>query len=148
MLFPDLAGKVPEPVPVEGHKALTRGVWRWTTVPGLVEIALYDALAARGLSPVLWPELDAYDLHVEVGRGREAAEFRIDVKDYTSAILLAKKVQADGGDKGGAEWLVVPDYRASSLELLTSVSREFGMKAVTAGGIGALICRKAGVAWQ
>ncbi|MER5905154.1 hypothetical protein ABT150_34590 [Streptomyces mirabilis] len=148
VLFPDLGGKMPEPVPVEGHKALTRGVWRWTTVPGLVEIALYDALAARGLSPVLWPELDAYDLHVEVGRGREAAEFRIDVKDYTSAILLAKKVQADGGDKGGAEWLVVPDYRASSLELLTSVSREFGMKAATAGGIGALICRKAGVAWQ
>lgn len=124
------------------------GVWRWTTVPGLVEIALHDALAARGLGPVLWPELDAYDLHVEVGRGREAAAFRIDIKDYTSAILLAKKVQADGGDKGGAEWLVVPDYRASSLQLLGSVSREFGMKAATAGGIGALICRKAGVAWQ
>jgi hypothetical protein len=39
VLFPDLAGRVPQPVPVEGHKALTRGVWRWTTVPGLVEMA-------------------------------------------------------------------------------------------------------------
>ncbi|MFI8991584.1 hypothetical protein ACIG63_42595 [Streptomyces antimycoticus] len=146
VLFPDLSGPVPEPLPVEGHKALSRGVWRWTTVPGLVEIALFDALSLRGLPVELWPELDAYDLRVTAGP--DGAEFRIDVKDYTSAILLAKKVQADGGDRGGAEWLVVPDYRASSLELLGTVAGEFGMKSAAASGLGQLICKKAGVAWQ
>ena len=53
VLFPDVRGRVPEPAPAEGHKALTRGVWRWTTVPGLIEVALYKALAARGLEPRL-----------------------------------------------------------------------------------------------
>ncbi|WP_237557730.1 MULTISPECIES: hypothetical protein [Streptomyces] len=148
VLFPDLTGQVPEPVPVEGHKALTRGVWRWTTVPGLVEIALFDALRERGLSVALWPELDAYDLLVTAGQGASRAEFRLDVKDYTSALLLAKKIQADGGDRGGAEWLVVPDYRESSLELVGSVAGEFALKAATASGIGELICKKAGAAWQ
>jgi hypothetical protein len=147
VLFTDTTGYVPGPVPAEGHKALSRGVWRWTTIPGLVEIALYDALAERGLGPQLWPDLDAYDLYVQAGKGSAVREFRIDVKDYTSAILLAKKVQADGGDAGGAEWLVVPDYRESSLPLLGRVCREFSLDVATAGGIGALICRTAGVPW-
>ena len=147
VLFPDTTGQVPEPVPAEGHKALARGVWRWTTVPGLVEVALYDALVARGLGAQLWPDLDAYDLCVRVDAQGGGEEFRIDVKDYTSAILLAKKVQADSGDAGGANWLVVPDYRESSLPLLGAVCGEFGLRAATAGGIGALVCRKAGVVW-
>ncbi|NJP47760.1 hypothetical protein HCN08_30785 [Streptomyces sp. PRB2-1] len=147
VLFADTTGHVPEPLPAEGHKALSRGVWRWTTIPGLVEIALYDALAERGLEPQLWPDLDAYDLYVRAGKGRAVREFRIDVKDYTSAILLAKKVQADGGDAGGADWLVVPDYRESSLPLLGRVCEEFDLDVATAGGIGALICRTAGVPW-
>ena len=96
----------------------------------------------------LWPELDAYDLQVAAGQGAGRTEFRIDVKDYTSALLLAKKIQADGGDRGGAEWLVVPDYRESSLDLVGTVAGEFGLKTATASGIGELICKKAGAAWQ
>src|SRR5262249_30670534 len=95
VLFTDAPGPVPQAVPVEGHKALNRGVWRWTTVPGLVEVAMYQALEARGLKPDLWPDLDAYDLHVAAGtRGRKTA-FSIDVKDYSNPLLLARKVQAD-----------------------------------------------------
>lgn len=147
VLFPDVAGRLPEPLPVEGHKALTRGVWRWTTIPGLVEVALYDALVARGLNPELWPDLDAYDLEIQVGRGKGKQMFRIDIKDYTSSILLAKKVQADEGDAGGAEWLVVPDYRAATVPMLSAVCKEFGLDVASAGDIGEKICRKAGVAW-
>jgi hypothetical protein len=147
VLFPDVTGHLPDPVPVEDHKALTRGVWRWTTIPGLVEVALFSALETRGLKPDLWPDLDAYDLHIEIGDRGHTTAFRIDVKDYTNAVLLAKKVQADEGDAGGAEWLVVPDYRASSTPLLTTVCAEFGLKVATAGEIGSQICEKAGVAW-
>jgi restriction endonuclease in pPIWI_RE module len=147
VLHPDTTGHVPEPFPVEGHKALTRGVWRWTTVPGLVEIALFDALTQRGLAPVLWPDLDAYDLYIAVGEGAARTEFRIDIKDYTSSILLAKKVQADGGDVGGADWLAVPDYRASSVPMLSGVCKQFDLKVATAGDLGALVCQAAGAAW-
>jgi hypothetical protein len=144
VLFTDVRGRVPEPIPVDGHKALTRGVWRWTTIPGLVEVALYQALADRGLEPVLWPDLDAYDLHVEAGK----EVFQIDLKDYSNPMLLGRKVQADEGDAGGAQWLVVPDYRASSVPLLTAVCREFGLKVTTAGEIGAKICQAGGKAWK
>jgi hypothetical protein len=143
VLFTDVRGHIPEPVPVEGHKALTRGVWRWTTIPGLVELGLYQALDARGLKPAVWPDLDAYDLHVVAG----ASPFRIDLKDYTNPLLLARKVQADEGDAGGAQWLVVPDYRAPGVPLLSAVCREFGLNVATAGQIGALICQKAGMSW-
>jgi len=147
VLFTDVRGHIPQPVPVDGHKALTRGVWRWTTVPGLVEIALYQALADRGLKPVLWPDLDAYDLHVEAGEGAGKAIFQIDLKDYSNPLLLARKVQADEGDAGGAQWLVVPDYRASSVPLLAAVCREFGLKVTTAGEIGAQVCQAGGALW-
>ena len=147
VLFTDVRGRIPEPVPVDGHKALARGVWRWTTVPGLVEVALYQALADRRLKPVLWPDLDAYDLYVEAGAGAGKAIFRIDLKDYSNPMLLARKVQADGGDAGGAHWLVVPDYRASSVPLLAAVCREFGLQVTTAGEIGAQVCQTGGVPW-
>ncbi len=147
VLFTDVRGRVPEPLPVEGHKALSRSVWRWTTVPGLVEVALYQALEARELKPGLWPDLDAYDLHVAAGTGGRKTAFSIDVKDYSNPLLLARKVQADEGDAGGAQWLVVPDYRASSVPLLTAVCKEFGLKVATAGEIGAQICQAGGVRW-
>lgn len=144
VLFADVAGRVPEPRPAEGHKALTRGVWRWTTIPGLVEVGLFRALADRGLKPELWPDLDAYDLHVEVA----GTSFRIDVKDYSNPLLLGKKIQADEGDAGGAEWLVVPDFRPSSVPVLTTVCAEFGLRVATAGAMGEMICEKAGIKWQ
>ncbi|MFE3558558.1 hypothetical protein ACFXKW_27420 [Streptomyces sp. NPDC059193] len=149
VLFNDVTGQIPEARPTGGHRALTRGVWRWTAVPGVAELAFYDALAVRGLLPQLWPGLDAYDIEVSV---RDADglrhDFLIDVKDYTSGPLLAKKLQADGGDKGGAEWLAVPDYRAQSVPLLAGVCRELGMTASTLGELGSRICRTAGVPWE
>jgi REase associating with pPIWI_RE len=148
VLFTDVRSRIPQPVPVDGHKALTRGVWRWTTVPGLVEVALYQALEDRGLKPVLWPDLDAYDLHVEAGEGAAKTVFRIDLKDYSNPLLLARKVQADGGDAGGAQWLVVPDYRAPSVALLAVVCQEFGLKVTTAGEIGAQVCQAGGALWS
>ncbi|GAA0983039.1 hypothetical protein GCM10009555_053970 [Acrocarpospora macrocephala] len=147
VLFPQVRAAIPEATPVKDHVALTRGVWRWTTVPGLVEVAMYEALKARGLKPELWPDLDAYDLLVEVGSGRHKTTFRIDLKDYSHPILLAQKIQADEGDAGGADWLAVPDYRASSLPLLTRVCGEYGLNVATAGDLGAKICGKAGLSW-
>jgi len=148
VLYPDL-GTVPEALPSEGHKALARGIWRYTTVPGLPELALYDQLTRRGLRAVLWPALDAYDLLVEckskTGRKRS---FKVDVKDYTSARTLGKLIDAQEGDPGGADWLVVPDHRASQQPLLSSVAAKYGMKVATASEFGELVCGEAGVSWH
>ncbi|MGF1426563.1 hypothetical protein [Kitasatospora sp. LaBMicrA B282] len=169
VLAPDLRGPVPKPMPSAGYVALARGPWRYTTIPGLLEIALYDALIARGFaaapeshmsraalgaddncpgSVTLWPFLDTYDLHVDVWLpdGRTQS-FQLDVKDFTSEMLLAKKIQADGGDVGGAEWIVVPDHREASLPLLRGVCEEFSLKVATAGEVGQTICRTAGIRW-
>jgi hypothetical protein len=148
VLYPDL-GTVPEAVPVEGHKALARGIWRYTTVPGLPELALYDQLTRRGLRAVLWPALDSYDLLVE-GKSKTGGKwsFKVDVKDYTSARTLAKLIDAQEGDRGGAGWLVVPDHRASQLPLLTSVAAKYGLKVATASEFGELVCKEAGVNWH
>jgi hypothetical protein len=144
VLFPDLDA-IPEPMPADKHKALARGIWRYTTVPGIPELALRDQLHKRGLDVDLWPSLDAYDLLVTIpGNGKC---FKVDVKDYTSATTLASLIHAQEGDCGGAEWLVVPDYRAGQIPLLTEVCRKYGMKASTASAFAESACNQAGVRW-
>lgn len=149
VLWPDLK-VVPEAKPVEGHKALVRGVWRYTCVPGLAELALRDRLVELGLKVELWPALDAYDLCVHVGRkrARKKEQLRVDVKDYTSGTALAQLIHAQEGDSGGAEWLVVPDHRATQVPLLSGVGERYGLKVATASEFGEMVCERSGVAWS
>jgi REase associating with pPIWI_RE len=144
VLFPDI-DDVPQPIPADKHKALVRGVWRYTTVPGIPELALRDELQKRGLKADLWPSLDAYDLLVTVA-GTDKP-FKVDVKDYTSATTLGSLLHAQEGDRGGAEWLVVPDYRAGQIPLLSEVCARYGMKAATASVFAEFVCTQAGVRW-
>jgi REase associating with pPIWI_RE len=147
VLYPDIE-TLPEALPAAGHKALARGIWRYTTVPGLPELALRDRLVERGLTVHLWPGLDAYDLLVEAGPKRAKKKlFKVDIKDYTSAATLAKLVHAQEGDKGGADWLVVPDHRAGQVPLLSGVCAKYGMTVATASEFGELVCRQSGVSW-
>ncbi|WP_053722563.1 restriction endonuclease-related protein [Saccharothrix sp. NRRL B-16348] len=147
VLYPDL-GDVPAATPTQGHKALTRGIWRYTTIPGLPELALHDELAARGVKVSLWPGLDAFDLLVEVGskRGKKTS-FKVDIKDYTSARTLADLVHAQEGDRGGADWLVVPDHHGGHVPLLSGVCAKYDMRVATASEFGEMVCEKAGVSW-
>ncbi len=144
VLFPDIDA-IPQPMPVENHKALARGIWRYTTVPGIPELALRDRLVERGLKVDLWPALDAYDLLVKIPGTKTS--FKVDVKDYTSATTLASLIHAQEGDRGGAEWLVVPDYRAGQVPLLSGVCHQYGMKVTTASAFGEMVCKQAGVRW-
>ncbi|WP_395104629.1 hypothetical protein [Actinomadura sp. SCN-SB] len=147
VLAPDL-GEVPQAAPAKGHKALSRGIWRYTTVPGLPELDLRDRLVERGLKVSLWPGLDAYDLLVEVDSKRgKNIRFKVDVKDYTSAPTLANLIHAQEGDRGGADWLVVPDYRAGQIPLLSGVCAKYDMRVATASAFGEMVCERAGVNW-
>jgi hypothetical protein len=147
VLYPDIT-RVPRALPTTGHKALTRGIWRYTAIPGLPELALFSALSQRGLKPQLWPGLDAYDLQVEVKPRRGTKQsFKVDVKDYTSATTLASLIHAQEGDRGGADWLVVPDYRAGQVPLLSGVCVKYAMKVATVSEFGEMVCNTAGVSW-
>lgn len=140
----------PTPLLAEDHRALVRGVWRYTTVPGLIELALCDALTERGLAVDLWPGLDLFDLRITLssGRsGRSVGEYAVDVKDYTSAMSLGRLIHEQEGDRGGATVLVVPDHRASQVPLLQNVCGRYGMSAMAATDFAEKVCEEAGVAW-
>jgi hypothetical protein len=62
-------------------------------------------------------------------------------------VTLASLVHAQEGDRGGAEWLVVPDYRAGQVPLLSGVCAKYDMQVATASEFGEMVCEKAGVSW-
>lgn len=150
-LDPTAAG-IPQALPVEGYRALKRGVWKFTVLPGLCELRMYQVLS-KLLEPlgekaevVLWPYRDAYDLHVEVSTPRGGrVVFRVDVKDYRSGSRLAEAIDRAGGDKGGAEWLVVPDHRSVQVDILSGICADYRMMATTATGFVAQVCQTAGI---
>ncbi|MER5215335.1 hypothetical protein ABT063_33510 [Streptomyces sp. NPDC002838] len=155
-LFLGTGVAVPEAKPVEGHLALKRGVWRYTCVPGLHELRLHSVLRERlaatqtdvGEAVMLWPMSDAYDHRVEVkGPDGRSHVFTVDVKDYTHARVLAESLHRNEGDKGGAEWLVVPDHRADQIPLLTLTCDKYGMKVATMTDFAKRVCQSAGVRW-
>lgn len=65
---------------VETWKAVTPGVHRFGTIPGIWEIHLAEALTKLGVRVTLWPEIDEFDLLVEFGR---KVRWAIDVKDWS-----------------------------------------------------------------
>lgn len=145
-------GHIPQARPVEGCKALVRGVWRYTTVPGLPELRLHQeltrSLQGTGAEVHLWPRKDAYDHLVKIpGPEGEPLEFTADLKDYTYPHTLGRMIHRAGGDRGGAKWLVVPDHRANQVPLLSEVCAQYGMKAVTATDFAVMVCEAAGVQW-
>lgn len=64
----------------ETWKAVTPGVHRYGTLPGLWEIHLAEALTKLGVRVTLWPEIDEFDLLVEFGK---KVRWAIDVKDWS-----------------------------------------------------------------
>ena len=107
--------KLPPPSPVspEGVAALRPGVWRFTVLPGLEELALERRL--REIEDVevhLWPFVDAYDLDVRRG----PLHWRIDVKDHSSVTSLARHLNEHPVRE--PTWIVVPEARREQVPRL------------------------------
>jgi REase associating with pPIWI_RE/pPIWI_RE three-gene island domain Y len=64
----------------ETWKAVTPGVHRYGTLPGLWEIHLAEDLTKLGVRVTLWPEIDEFDLLVEFSK---KVRWAIDVKDWS-----------------------------------------------------------------
>ncbi|MEU1172065.1 hypothetical protein [Streptomyces microflavus] len=124
--------QMPEAKPATDYVALVRPVWRYTVIPGLPELALHRAAAAAlegtPWESHLWPNGDQCDLWI-TREGGEKPRFPADFKDYTWPNHLVNKLHMDGGDQGGAEYLVVPDHRQDQVDQLDAVCRIYRMKA-------------------
>lgn len=107
--------KLPPPSPVspEGVAVLRPGIWRFTVLPGLEELALERKL--REIDDVevrLWPFVDAYDLDVRRG----PLHWRIDVKDHSSVTSLARHLNEHPVRE--PTWIVVPEVRRDQVPRL------------------------------
>ncbi|QKW28696.1 hypothetical protein HUT11_23265 [Streptomyces seoulensis] len=76
--------------PADDSRCVDFGVWRFVVVPGASELRIERDLKGLGATVELWPDLDRYDLRVQVGEH----EFRIDVKEYRSAHRLIADLRA------------------------------------------------------
>ena len=103
----------PSPVRCAGAAAVRVGLWRYTVLPGLEELDLGARLEGLpGVEVTLWPHLDQYDLDVRAGKER----WRVDLKDYASAMGLARQLQARPVHE--VTWVVVPDAKRGQIPVL------------------------------
>lgn len=103
----------PSPLSPEGVAALRPGVWRFTVLPGLEELALERRLREiEGAEVHLWPFVDAYDLDVRRG----PFHWRIDVKDHSSVTSLARHLNEHPVRE--PTWIVVPEARREQVPRL------------------------------
>lgn len=117
---------VPYDVPplrdAEGLVCLRRGIWRYTVLPGLVEIELRDRLRqCDDIQATLWPELDAYDLQVETS----GASYQVDVKDWSLPRYSIDRLPSRSADQQTMH-IVVPDERADQLVTLDEADQPPG----------------------
>ena len=66
----------------------------------------------NGVSVTLWPNLDQYDLLIQIGE----SQLKIDVKDWSNAFALAKAISNDRNTESLI--YVVPDDRRQQVKIL------------------------------
>ncbi|WP_286901483.1 MULTISPECIES: hypothetical protein [Pseudomonas] len=103
--------RVVEPRSVDNNYRLKTGLWKFTLVPGLLELNLLQRLTKLGLQPTLWPGVDKADIRFVVG----SEEIEIDAKVWASSTLLCDHL---ANLPARPLWIVIPDYQASHLQSL------------------------------
>ncbi|MBL3668421.1 hypothetical protein JL475_20980 [Streptomyces sp. M2CJ-2] len=117
---------VPELRPVEGHVALSYGLWQWIVVPGLLEIELKDLAEKAGAQVRLWPYGDSYDLHIT----KNGVTWRVDVKTWADPQGIAEQMREDPEGCSGLT-LVIPEHLSGYTGVLTRVLGPHGARVIT-----------------
>ncbi|MEU6644577.1 hypothetical protein ABZ863_18760 [Saccharomonospora sp. NPDC046836] len=99
----------------EGVVCVERAVWQSIVMPGVTELRIAAKLGKYS-EVLLWPDLDAYDLHVVTG------DYQYDVKEYRSADWLIARLRERGPDTGIA--ILIPDTHGDQVEALTQAGFE------------------------
>lgn len=120
--------------------AVSRIVWRYVTLPGLLECRLRDHARRLGAEVTMWPHQDRYDLKIEFG----AQVWRVDAKAWASPVALGEALRS-ARPAAPDLMIVVPDHQRSSLELLRHMIGGRGYRVETAKDLMAELTKIAAV---
>ncbi|MFS0615367.1 hypothetical protein [Lederbergia ruris] len=88
---------------------MTRGIHRYTLLPGISEHNIAERLSNKGYSVQMYPEIDNFDILVKCN-GQTLA---LDVKDFYNPFYLAQYICQKRFEQDWNEdvWYVIPSYR-------------------------------------
>ena len=123
--------QAPKLVPVEGWVALSFALWRWITIPGLLEIELCERARSHGAQVDLWPGGDAYDLRIVKRLGSpHQVVWKVDVKTWADAQGIGSRLREEPDDLQGL-CVVIPENQRGYLGVLNTVLGPFGARVIT-----------------
>jgi len=101
--------------PADSFYRLKKGIVRYVSVPGDIELDIEKQCKEIGLQTEMWPEMDRYDLRITFSSGEK---WCIDAKDYSKAFLLKYKIENDKNAIPYGDWdrgfIIIPDQRLKS----------------------------------
>ncbi|WP_460044609.1 restriction endonuclease-related protein [Pseudomonas sp. S2_H01] len=98
--------------PVGERLMLKSALWKFTLIPGLLELRLATQLATDGFDVTLWPDVDRSDLAIRL----PDKTLELDAKVWISTQALSRHI-AQLPSKT-PRWIVVPDYQKSHVPSL------------------------------
>lgn len=136
----------PQATEVEGKpatpeaRAVSRVVWRYVTLPGVLECDLRDHARTAGAEVDMWPHKDRYDLRITL----KGEVWRVDAKVWASPVALGDALRETEPAEPGLI-IVIPDHQRTSRGLLADMVRGAGYRVMTATGLKTDIDKAAGV---
>lgn len=118
-----------EPV-TAADMAVSRSVWRYVTLPGVLECELRDHAAGLGAGVAMWPDRDKYDLHITT----PSREWRIDAKAWASPVKLLDALR-DHPPRERPMYIVVPDHQRFACHALNEALAPLGYIVRTASQV-------------
>ena len=112
------------------YMAVSRPVWRFVTLPGVLECELRDHAAGLGAEVSMWPDLDSYDVHIQA----PARQWRIDAKAWVSPLGLLDALR-ERPPRERPLYIVLPDHQRPACQALNEALRPHGFKVRTAAQI-------------
>lgn len=99
----------------EDYLRLQKGVARYISYPGDLELEIERRCRKLGVQVEMWPEMDTYDVKLTFADGEK---WCVDAKDYANPFLLKDKIEADGYAVPHGDWMrgfiVVPNDRGNT----------------------------------
>jgi hypothetical protein len=124
------APDVPGQPATAAYMAVSRPVWRFVTLPGVLECELRDHAARLGAKVTMWPGLDSYDVRIVT----PSQEWRIDAKAWVSPVRLLDSLR-ERPPRERPLYIVLPDHQRPACRALNEALRPHGFIMRTAAQI-------------
>lgn len=101
--------------------AVSRAVWRFVTLPGVLECELRDHAAGLGAEVEMWPDLDSYDVRITA----PCRQWRIDAKAWVSPVRLLDSLR-ERPVRERPLYIVLPEHQRPACRALDEALRPDG----------------------